>query len=52
MIKEVISYFTLEKKQDLFRDCVSGKMVSEYVDVYGASFMKDSRWSFFKVERA
>ena len=49
MIKAIISYFTLEYEAYLFTDTVSGMAVNVYVDKYSERWMKDSRWSFFRV---
>lgn len=40
----------LKYKQPLFTDIVSGKRVYEYVDCYGDSYMKTSRWSSYAVK--
>jgi len=50
MIKAVKSYFTLQFHYSAFTDVVSGKMVNVYVDCYGDLWLKDSRWSLFKVK--
>lgn len=50
ILQEIKSYLTLEFVSSRFRDIVSGKMVCEYKDCYGNRFLKDSRYSFFKIE--
>lgn len=49
MWKAIKSYFTLRYQYNDFRDVVSGKMVAVYSDCYGDLWMKDGRWSFFRV---
>lgn len=49
MFKAIKSYFTLEQREFMFTDVVSGKSVYKFVDCYGDAWMKDSRWSLFKV---
>jgi len=51
MIKWIKSYFTLRMTDCLFVDKVSGLTVCSYVDCYGDRWMKDSRWSLFRVAR-
>ena len=43
------SYFTLQYQYDAFTDVVSGKRVAIYSDCYGDLWMKDGRWSLFRV---
>ena len=49
MIKYIKSYFSLKVVGIGFTDAVSGKTVCYYEDCYGAVYMKDSRWSIFRV---
>lgn len=51
MIRAIKSYFSLQHEYCAFRDNVSGKMVSVYRDCYGDLWMKDSRWSLFRVRK-
>lgn len=51
IIREIKSYLTLKYEYQSFRDMVSGKMVSVYSDCYGDLWLKDSRWSLFKVRK-
>lgn len=51
MIKLIKSYFTLKHHYVAFIDNVSCKPVSVYVDCYGDLWLKDSRWSLFKVKK-
>lgn len=50
LFKAIRSYFTLRKIADGWTDAVSGKAVSYYEDCFGDVYMKDSRWSLFKVK--
>lgn len=52
MIKAIKSYLSLKRIRDAFTDKVSGKVVCIYKDCYGNEWLKDSRWSFFKVEKS
>ena len=49
MIKILKSYFTLKFRYFAFRDVVSGKNVNVYIDCFGELWMKDGRWSLFRV---
>ena len=51
MIKKIKSYLSLESHYFAFTDVVSGKAVCVYVDCFGELWMKDSRWSFFRVKK-
>ena len=48
-IKSIKSYFSLKFHYRSFRDTVSGKYVNMYIDCYGDLYLKDGRWSFFRV---
>jgi len=50
MIKTIKSYFSLRFHHFAFRDAVSGKNVNVYIDCYGDLWMKDGRWSLFRVK--
>ena len=49
LIKPLVSYLTLKFVRVDFVDTVTGKAVCVYVDYYADSYLKDSRWSLFKV---
>lgn len=51
MIKAIKSYFTLKYHYYAFTDVVSGKPVSVYYDCYGDLWLKDGRWSLFRVKK-
>ena len=51
MIKKLRSYFTLKFHYFAFSDVVSGKSVNVYVDCFGDLWMKDGRWSLFRVSK-
>ena len=51
MIKTLKSYFSLEFRYFAFTDIVSGKSVNAYVDCFGDVWMKDGRWSLFRVRK-
>jgi hypothetical protein len=51
MIRSIQSYLSLRWVENLFTDHISGKTVALYEDCYGKRYMKDSRWSLFKVEK-
>jgi len=50
VINSIVSYFTLRYVATHFTDVVSGKTVCLYVDRYGDRWLKDSRWSFFRLK--
>lgn len=49
MVKYLKSYLSLACIGFAFTDVVSGKSVRYYRDCYGSLWLKDSRWSFFRV---
>jgi len=49
-MRGLISYLTLNFIETRFVDIVSGKSVNLYEDCYGNKYLKDGRWSLFKVE--
>ena len=51
MIKAIKSYCSLKFIQPEFKDIVSGLLVSSYVDCYGDHWLKDNRWSLFRVNK-
>ena len=52
MIRKIKSYFTLKFRYSAFIDVVSGKMVNVYADCFGDLWLKDSRWSLFRVKKS
>ena len=51
MLKLIKSYCSLKFVRHEFNDKVSGLRVSSYFDCYGDVWLKDSRWSFFRVNK-
>lgn len=51
MIKNIKSYFSLKFQYNSFTDIVSGKRVNVYIDCFGELWLKDGRWSFFRVNK-
>lgn len=51
MITGIKSYLSLKWQYSAFRDVVSGEMVSVYRDCYGDLWLKNSRWSLFRVKK-
>ena len=49
MFKKIRSYFTLNYLHSCFTDTVSGELVCMYVDCYGDMYLKNGRWSLFRV---
>ena len=49
-MKTIKSYFSLKFVSFKFTDIVSGKAVNLYVDGCGDRWLKESRWSFFRVK--
>jgi len=49
-MKVIKSYFSLVKEYSAFRDMHSGKDVCVYVDCFNERWMKDGRWSLFRVK--
>ncbi len=45
------SYFSLTFVETRFTDVVSGQTVKLYVDCFGDFWLKDGRWSLFRVEK-
>lgn len=43
------SYFSLLLLGYAFTDVVSGKPIYYYIDCFGVTWMKESRWDFFAV---
>ena len=52
MIKLIKSYFSLKAIQREFTDVVSGLPVYSYLDCYEEVWLKDGRWSLFRVNKA
>jgi hypothetical protein len=50
MYRAIVSYFTAKPVRYLFRDKVTGRHVYAYEDKYGERWMKDHRWSLFRVK--
>ena len=49
--REIKSYFSLKFERYYFTDKVTGRPVNIYIDCYEVEYMKNSRWSFFKVRK-
>jgi len=49
MIKLLQHYLSLQRIEHRFNDHISGKEVWLYRDSAGEYWLKDSRWSFFRV---
>jgi hypothetical protein len=49
VLKLFKSYFSLTFIRTCFTDQISGKTVSAYIDCYGDEWLKDGRWSLFRV---
>ena len=49
-MKWIKSYCSLVFIEDYFRDSVSGKMVSIYLDCFGEYWIKNNRWALFRVK--
>ena len=52
MIDSVKSYFSLKLvERNYFTDVISGLPVNLYKDCFNVVWLKNSRWSFFKVRK-
>jgi hypothetical protein len=51
MLKTIISFCSLRVLKSEFTDTVSGQRVYSYCDCYGEVWLKDSRWSLFRVSK-
>ena len=51
IINSIKSYFTLEFHYKAFYDSIGGKQVNMYVDCFGDLYLKDGRWSLFKIHK-
>ena len=49
-MKSIYSYFTLKLEGFAFNDIVSGNSVYYYIDCYGDRYLKESKYSLFKVK--
>ncbi len=50
LVIDIQSYLSLDKGTYLFTDIISNERVMSFTDRFGKKWMKESRWSLFRVE--